>query len=235
MSDRAAKWNNWTKQKTAGGRNGLIGKVHVAKTQLAMTDDSYRAMLERITGKSSCGSMSVSEIEKVLEEFARLGFKAKGGKRAGTRKQADDEQAGKIRALWLNLYHLGELDDPSEEALGAFVKRSCKVTALQWIDTKQGDTVINALRGWLQRIGFFAPNAATVELLSFRRGAAKIDDGNYFIHAIAWKVCVIAQQMKLLGFDRDSFDPCLAEASKLDDMIEYLGGEVRKLKAGKSK
>ncbi|MCG7655919.1 gp16 family protein [Wielerella bovis] len=56
-------------------RQGLIAKIHVAQEQLALDDDNYRAILKRITGKLSCKQMNLLELQKIMEEMERLGFK----------------------------------------------------------------------------------------------------------------------------------------------------------------
>lgn len=56
-------------------RNRQLGRIHQAKKQLQLDDDTYRALLQRVTGKASSAEMSTDERNQVLREFARLGFK----------------------------------------------------------------------------------------------------------------------------------------------------------------
>lgn len=213
-------------------KSALIGKIHVAKKQMALTEDSYRDVLVRITGKSSCKEMTFPQLQAVIEEFKRLGFKPTGGKRAGERKKADAAQAGMIRALWLDLYHLGANRDPSEEALAAFVKRSCGVPALQWVDTYKADTVIKALRGWLERVGFTAPKADEAKSIALYRHRCGIDDGEYNLSRVAWKVCMIQHQMNKLGINiSEETSPVYMAAENLDAAIESYGRAIRAQKA----
>ena len=158
-------------------KRAMLCKVHIARKDLALDEDSYRAVLERITGKRSAAQLRQAELHDVIEEFKRLGWKAKktGPKRAGKRALADGGQAAKIRALWLDLYHLGELRDPSEEALAGFVARVTGVEALQWVDGDQADRVIKALRGWLTRIGFRFADAPARHAIAVWRQAAGLE------------------------------------------------------------
>ena len=55
-------------------RNRMIAKIKIAQQQLAMDDDSYRAMLQRTTGKKSCKDLTATELAMVLREMERLGF-----------------------------------------------------------------------------------------------------------------------------------------------------------------
>lgn len=55
-------------------RQGLIAKIHVAQNQLALDDDSYRAILQRITGQKSCKNCDLAQLQRVMDEMQRLGF-----------------------------------------------------------------------------------------------------------------------------------------------------------------
>lgn len=56
-------------------RQGLIAKIHVAQTQLVLDDDNYRAILQRITGQNSCKNCDLLQLQRVMAEMERLGFK----------------------------------------------------------------------------------------------------------------------------------------------------------------
>ncbi len=58
-----------------GDRKRQLGKIHQAKKQLNLDEDTYRALLVRVTGKSSSALMDFAERNKVIAEFARVGFK----------------------------------------------------------------------------------------------------------------------------------------------------------------
>ena len=73
----------------------MIQKIHVARRMLALDDDTYRALLVRVTKKSSCADMNENHLRAVLDEFKALGFTAKKS-RAGARKLANTDQAAKI-------------------------------------------------------------------------------------------------------------------------------------------
>lgn len=63
--------------KTQNERKTLIAKIHIAKKDLAMDDETYRDVLERVTGKTSCKKMTLSELKTVISDMKRLGFKVK--------------------------------------------------------------------------------------------------------------------------------------------------------------
>lgn len=62
----------------------LITKIQVARSQTGIDDDSYRAMLMRISnGKtSSAKGLTIGQAEQVIEEFKAKGWKPRPSKRA---------------------------------------------------------------------------------------------------------------------------------------------------------
>lgn len=134
-------------------RKAMICKIHVAKAQMRMGDDDYRSFLERVTGKTSSSLLSLAQLKRVLEELKDMGFRAKPARKAGGRPQADGPQAKKIRALWITLHQMGQVSDPSEQALARFAEKMSGVSDLKWMWSKDADKVIKALRGWIERCG----------------------------------------------------------------------------------
>lgn len=137
-------------------RRARLAKVHIAQKQLGLDDATYRQLLARLfKGKSSAGDLSVSQLDQLLEHFRAEGFKApkRAPKRAGTRPMAHGPSQDKLRALWLSLYHLGAVRDPSEAALAAYVKRTTRVEALQWLGVEAGGKAIEGLKKMAERAG----------------------------------------------------------------------------------
>ena len=64
---------------------------------------------------------------------------------------AVDGQIKKIRALWLELHGIGAVRNPSELALGRFVKRMVGVDYHGWLDIDNAQKVIEHLKQWLLR------------------------------------------------------------------------------------
>ena len=133
----------------------LIKKVKIAQKQLNMDDDSYRAMLKDVTGKTSSTKLKSWQLENVLSRMKLLGFAEKAPSTAGTRPQADDAQSKLIRSLWLQLHEAKKVNDPSERALVNWAKGQFKSTegieALQWLSQAQRSIVIEQLKRWLSR------------------------------------------------------------------------------------
>jgi len=132
----------------------MIQLIHIAKSKLGIDDATYRSILERKTGKTSSKSMSMSELESVLEHMRTLGFEdqSKPATKAQVKRLADDPQSKMIRHLWLRLRDLGQLRDSSESALATFVFRQTKVERLEWLNGYQAAQLIEAMKRWVERV-----------------------------------------------------------------------------------
>lgn len=131
----------------------LIKLIHVARRELAMDEDTYRLLLsgmQGLGGATSTADLSVPNLYRVLEQLKQRGFKVRPSKKQ--RPLAADDQSKKIRALWLTLHGLGEVRDPSEEALAKFVLKMTGVQALQWLGSEQASQVIENLKKWQLRV-----------------------------------------------------------------------------------
>lgn len=241
MTDAATKDAN---------RNALIAKVHVAKNDLALRDDTYRQVLKRMTGKRSAADCSNQQLDQVIEEFKRLGWKPNyRRRRAGPRPMAEGPQAGKARALWLALYHLGEIEDPSEATLAGFARRVTKQEALQWLDADQLNKVIEGLKDRCTRAGFVAPTPDRLKQINgARRGAGQGALGigfaakcnliealwNRLIKAGAFEHGEYARLGTWLKKSWSVAAPQFLNPRDADMAIERLGSWLRKVKAAKS-
>ena len=145
-------------------RGQLIRLIHVAKRELKLSDDAYRAALvEAANGKDSSAKMTIKELEAVLELFKAAGFKRKlNNKRrlsppSGSRVRT--AEAGMIRAVWITMSKQGFLRDGSETALNSYVKRmtvklnnGLGIDEVQWLDDHLAYKVLEALKNWHRRL-----------------------------------------------------------------------------------
>lgn len=134
-----------------GARKNLLAKIHIQQKDLALTEDSYRDILERITGHRTAAVCSDQQLYGVLKEFDRLG--AGGNKRQHGRPIANSPMARRCRALWLSLWNLDELDSGTEKALATFVKRQTGREDMRFCNAEQFASVIDALKDWCRRCG----------------------------------------------------------------------------------
>lgn len=146
-----------TKAADESRRKRLIKLIHVARRELGMQDEDYRAMLASMPalgGKTSSADLGIKGLEIVLRALKDRGFKvrAKPGKaKPAFRKQADDSQSRLIRSLWIQLHEAGAVRDSSESALASYVRRVTSVDDLAWLNTRQASSVIEQLKSWLDR------------------------------------------------------------------------------------
>jgi len=57
-------------------RKGLLAKVHIARQQLGLTDDEYRACLQALKA-SSAAELSIAGLELLVDHFKKLGWRAR--------------------------------------------------------------------------------------------------------------------------------------------------------------
>ncbi|UWU13251.1 regulatory protein GemA [Rhizobium sullae] len=130
-----------------------IAAIHVAKKQLGLDDETYRAKLSLITGKQSAKEMSESERQKVLTVFRNEGFsQSVVARRSNGRQKLSGKYAPKLQALWIAAWNLGIVRNRDDDALLAFVKRQTNIDHTRFL-SYQDDArrAIEALKGWIAR------------------------------------------------------------------------------------
>lgn len=117
-----------------------VAKIHIAKQQLAMTDDEYRTALRSIAGVSSSKDLTPEGAYKLLKHFERCGFQPIRTPHRRPRIAASrTAQLGKIEAL------LADAGRPWEYING-MVKPICKVDAIEFCDEARLGKLIAALQ-----------------------------------------------------------------------------------------
>jgi len=128
-----------------GSAMSAIAAIHVAKKQLGLDEDTYRAVLVRVTGKNSAGKMTPAEQHAVVQELRRQGFKP--GKRG-----LEGPFAAKLQALWIAAWNLGIVRDRKDSAMLAFVKRQTGIDHTRFlIYPEDAAKAIDALKAWMAR------------------------------------------------------------------------------------
>lgn len=128
-------------------RRRELALIHVAKQQLGMEDDAYRAVLWAIGRVSSAADLDWSGRKQLLDHLKKCGFRPRHTRSTS----AEDDQVKKIRALWLDLHAGGVVRDPSEAALTKWVKRMTGVDSLRWLRPEQKVLIIESLKKWNDR------------------------------------------------------------------------------------
>ncbi|MHB2265833.1 regulatory protein GemA [Aliihoeflea sp. PC F10.4] len=126
-----------------------LAAMHVAKKQLGLDEETYRAVLVRVTGKESAKTMSEAERNRVVEEFRKQGFK-KASKAAS--RAFDGPFAKKLQALWIGAWNLGLVRDRGDQALTTFIKRQTGIDAARFLrNAHDAAHVIEPLKAWMAR------------------------------------------------------------------------------------
>lgn len=137
----------------------LMAKIHIAKKELALDDDTYRDVLWRVTGKRSCKDMTIAELEAVIKDMQNSGFKPKPAKSHGQKPDVIKRRQslmGKIHAMLTDLgLHWNYAHGMGDKMFG--IKR------LQWLNDKQLYKLTQALSVHQIREGKKAAKAAATE------------------------------------------------------------------------
>ena len=129
--------------------------IHVAKKQLGLDDDAYRAILSGAGLTSSKDIKTATQFNTVMTAFQSLGFKSTGmaGRRintvTGTPGMISKKQEYYIRGLWLLASRFKD-----EESLRKIIKRVGKVDDISFLTKRSASAVILALRDICWKAGF---------------------------------------------------------------------------------
>jgi phage gp16-like protein len=137
-------------------RTHLIRLIHVARRDLDMADDTYRAIVGQLAaGKASSADCTVPELERIVAHLKQAGFKVrkpKAAQPAEHRPLATDPESKKLRAVWLLLHQIGATHSNTEAALAAYVKRMTGVDDLHFARRPSDKfRAIEGLKAWAAR------------------------------------------------------------------------------------
>lgn len=129
-----------------------LAKIHIARKDLGMDEETYRAFLRRETGKDSAKDLSEAQRGQVIAAFEKAGWKGKTARRPDGRTKLDGPFARKLQALWIGAWNLGLVRNRDDAALLAFVKRQTGIDHTRFLrDGEDARKAIDALKGWMAR------------------------------------------------------------------------------------
>lgn len=132
-------------------RNAELAQIHIARAQLGIDEDTYRAVLWTVARVRSSKDLDWTGRKKLLEHFKAKGWKPAPPKRAKAATPVSAGQEGMVRALWSDLNTAGKVRDPSDAALGSWLARNKWPQRVEWLNHNQITQAIEALKKWLER------------------------------------------------------------------------------------
>lgn len=129
--------------------------IHVAKRELQLDDETYRAMLWSIARVRSSKDLDFTGRKKVLDHMKARGFKVKTGGNAAADRSADDKRDkryGKARKLFSLLAEAGHIQHNTDTAFNAYVKRQTGMEHWRFLNGFQINTLIESLKDWCNRV-----------------------------------------------------------------------------------
>ena len=120
-------------------RRAALAKIHIAKKQLGLEEETYRAMLQEVAGVDSAADLDMRGLGEVLDHLADRGAKfASRGRKSGS----FTPHRSKRRLLW-KIYQL--LGDRPQKYAAAILRNQGGPDALEWATPTQLHKVVAAL------------------------------------------------------------------------------------------
>lgn len=132
-------------------RNAELAQIHIARAQLGIDEDTYRAVLWTVARVRSSKDLDWTGRKKLLEHFKAKGWKPAPPKRAKAATPASKGQEGMIRALWADLHAAGKVRVDTDAALSVWLVRNKWPQRIEWLSSTQMTSAIEGLKKWLAR------------------------------------------------------------------------------------
>ncbi|MBF0456251.1 MAG: regulatory protein GemA [Magnetococcales bacterium] len=128
--------------------------IHIAKRDLSLDDANYRSILIMVAGVRSSKDLDIRGFNGVMEHFEYLGFKSTNAKKEEERKESFGSRPGMatpaqvkfIRSLWRSF-----ADHPDDAALGRWLEKKFKISALRFLDNRMAAKAIQGLKAMVKR------------------------------------------------------------------------------------
>lgn len=126
-------------------RNAKLAVIHLARKDLGLHDDDYRALIEGAAGITSCKYLQTEQqFSAIMKAFERAGYKPKRRKNNRPAWQdrwgCSDALRAKIEAMWRSVSR-----QKTDRSLKAFIKRIAHVDSPAWLNNYLAAKVIQAL------------------------------------------------------------------------------------------
>lgn len=127
-----------------------VALVQVARKQLGLSDEAYRAVLLEHGGVTGSKLLDARGFDAVMTRFAQLGFVSRRTAEAGRPRvqRATPGQVQLIRHLWIDLTVTG-----TEQGLCRWLTKHWGIASVQFLTPQKAGQVIGAMRAWQARDG----------------------------------------------------------------------------------
>jgi phage gp16-like protein len=130
----------------APARRNLLARIHIARKEMGLDEETYRDLLRRETGASSAAALDDAGLEKALAAFRRMGWRPRRWRPASRKPWVR-----KVYALWGEAKRAGVFRDRRRSALRAFCKRQTGVEDPEWLTPQQAARVTEAFKAMISR------------------------------------------------------------------------------------
>lgn len=127
-----------TKRKPASSLDRQRRLIHVARRELDMDEETYRAILQRVAGVDSTNALDAPGLARVIQEFKRLGFQYKPSRRKAP-VSADREE------LWAKLEMQLKAEGRDLAYADSMAKRMFKLDTVRFANPDQLRRIVAAL------------------------------------------------------------------------------------------
>lgn len=125
--------------KATPARKAKLAKIHIARKELSMADDDYRAMLKRITGKTSSADCRLAQLDAVIDELRRLGWKPSS--KHGVKPRTTKERKAKLDKIGAILADMGL----HWNYVHGMAKKMHGIDRVEWLHDNKLHAVLQAL------------------------------------------------------------------------------------------
>lgn len=146
-----------------------IKRIHIAKSALGMDDDTYRAVIRRISRERTDSSKELTDAERaaVMKHMRACGFTPRPQRASGhiiTRPEMT-----KLRAMWWRLSEQAAVTRPGgpaacDEAIAAWAERQLSTDSpplqhIRFATPEQWQRLVEAMKKWVNRVARQAKQA----------------------------------------------------------------------------
>lgn len=126
-------------------RRRELAQIHIAKVQLGMDDDTYRAMLWAVGRVHSAADLDYAARQSVLEHLRACGFKPTVKNQHGKRPKVGTDRDAQVRKLEALLADRSLPWTYITSGKPSMVQRICRVARIEWATAEQLGKLIAAL------------------------------------------------------------------------------------------